>query len=172
MATPAVVPASIWTSWKPSWAAPSDDMGAAMHAVLILLGDRLGLYKAMAEPPVTPAELAAPTGTTERYVREWLNANAAGGYVTYDAATATYTLPSNRPSPSPIENSPAFLPGAFQIISSLLPRRPARSSRPSAPARAWAGTSTTTTSSTAPNASSAPATSPTSSAPGSPRSTA
>src|ERR1700681_925579 len=53
------------------------DMGAAMHAVLVLLGDRLGLYKGMADSsPVTPAELAERTGTHERYVREWLDANA------------------------------------------------------------------------------------------------
>jgi SAM-dependent methyltransferase len=94
------------------------DMGAAMHAVLILLGDKLGLYKAMADSqPVTSAELAARTGTTERYVREWLNANAASGYVTYDPATATFTLPPEQALALAIENSPAFLPGAFQIIS-------------------------------------------------------
>jgi SAM-dependent methyltransferase len=95
------------------------DMGAAMHAVLILLGDRLGLYKAMANSsPVTPAELAARTGTTERYVREWLNANAASGYVTYDAATSTYMLPPEQALALAVDDSPAFLPGAFQIISS------------------------------------------------------
>jgi len=69
------------------------DMGAAMHAALILLGARLGLFKGMADSKsVTPAELAKRTGTDERYVREWLNANAASGYVTYDAAAGTYTL--------------------------------------------------------------------------------
>jgi SAM-dependent methyltransferase len=95
------------------------DMGAAMHAVLILLGDRLGLYKAMADStPVTPAELAKRTGTTERYVREWLNANAASGYITYDAATATYTLPPEQALALAMDDSPAFLPGIFQIISS------------------------------------------------------
>jgi SAM-dependent methyltransferase len=95
------------------------DMGAAMHAVLILLGDRLGLYKGMADSaPITPAALAAKTGTSERYVREWLNANAASGYVTYDPATATYTLPPEQALALSVDNSPAFLPGAFQIISS------------------------------------------------------
>jgi 2-polyprenyl-3-methyl-5-hydroxy-6-metoxy-1,4-benzoquinol methylase len=95
------------------------DMGAAMHAVLVVLGDRLGLYKAMGDmQPVTPAELAARTGTSERYVREWLNANAASGYVTYDATTASYTLPPEQALALAVENSPAFLPGAFQIISS------------------------------------------------------
>jgi len=94
------------------------DMGAAMHAVLILLGDKLGLYKAMADSqPVTSAELARRTGTTERYVREWLNANAASGYVKYDPASGTFTLPPEQALALAIENSPAFLPGAFQIIS-------------------------------------------------------
>ena len=70
------------------------DMGAAMHAALVVIGDKLGLYKAMAGAgPLTPAELAQKTSTDERYVREWLNANAAGGYVTYDAALKTFTLP-------------------------------------------------------------------------------
>jgi SAM-dependent methyltransferase len=95
------------------------DMGAAMHSVLIVLGDRLGLYKAMGDSkPVTPGELAARTGTNERYVREWLNANAASGYVTYDPSSKMYTLPPEQAFALAVENSPAFLPGAFQIISS------------------------------------------------------
>ncbi len=95
------------------------DMGAAFHAVLILLGDRLGLYKAMADSqPVTPTELARRTGTTERYVREWLNANAASGYVQYDPATATYMLPPEQALALAVDGSPAFIPGAFQIVSS------------------------------------------------------
>ncbi|HLI84080.1 MAG TPA: class I SAM-dependent methyltransferase [Bryobacteraceae bacterium] len=94
------------------------DMGAAMHAVLILLGDRLGLYKAMADSqPVTSVGLAERTGLDERYVREWLNANAAGGYVTYDSAAATYTLPPEQAMALAVEDSPVFLPGAFQIMS-------------------------------------------------------
>ena len=94
------------------------DMGAALHAVLVLLGDRLGLYKAMADSePVTPAQLARRTGTAERYIREWLNANAASGYVTYDPATATYTLPPEQALALAVEQSPVFIPGAFQIIS-------------------------------------------------------
>jgi len=94
------------------------DMGAAMHAALILLGDKLGLYKAMADShPVTPADLALRTGTNERYVREWLNANAAGGYVSYDSAAGTYTLAPEQAFALAVENSPAFLPGFFQVIS-------------------------------------------------------
>lgn len=63
------------------------DIGAAMSANLVLIGDRLGLYTAMAKlGPVTPVELAKATKTAERYVREWLANRAAGGYVAYDAA--------------------------------------------------------------------------------------
>ena len=94
------------------------DMGASLHAVLVLLGDRLGLYKAMADgQPISPAVLADRTSTSERYVREWLNANAASGYVLYDPHTQTYTLPPEQAMALAIENSPAFIPGAFQIIS-------------------------------------------------------
>lgn len=97
------------------------DMGAAMHATLVLVGDKLGLYKAMAGAgPLTPTQLAQKTGTHERYVREWLNANAASGYLTYDAATKTYTLPPEQAFALAKDDSPAFLPGAFQIISAMM----------------------------------------------------
>ncbi|MFN2393083.1 MAG: SAM-dependent methyltransferase, partial [Pyrinomonadaceae bacterium] len=70
------------------------DFGATMHAGLVVIGESLGLYKAMAGAgkAITPAELAERTGTNERYVREWLNAQAAGGYVTYDSGTDRYSL--------------------------------------------------------------------------------
>src|SRR5512138_3634624 len=71
------------------------ELGAAMNAALVLIGEKLGLYKAMAGAgPMTPADLAQRTSTDERYVREWLSAQAAGGYVTYDAASRTFTLPN------------------------------------------------------------------------------
>ena len=70
------------------------DIGAALTASLVVLGDKLGLYRGMKEAgPVTPAELARRTGTTERYVREWLNGQAAAGYVQYDVSSRRYTLP-------------------------------------------------------------------------------
>jgi len=88
------------------------DVGATFHAALVLIGDKLGLYRAMAAAgPLTPEELARRTDTHERYVKEWLSAQAAGGYVTYDAATGRFTLPPEH----------AFLlldadfPGAFQL---------------------------------------------------------
>jgi 2-polyprenyl-3-methyl-5-hydroxy-6-metoxy-1,4-benzoquinol methylase len=94
------------------------DMGAAIHAVMILIGDRLGLYKAMADSlSVSPEQLAARTGLHERYVREWLNANAASGYVVYDAVAKTFRLPPEQALALAAENSAVFLPGAFQILS-------------------------------------------------------
>lgn len=72
------------------------DLGAANSASMILIGDRLGLYKALAEGAATPGELAKRTNTHERYVSEWLNNQAAGGYVEYDAATERYSMTRNR----------------------------------------------------------------------------
>src|SRR5271165_2457481 len=70
------------------------DLGAAMTAPLVLIGDKLGLYKAMADSePVSPAELARRTDCHERYIREWLCQQAASGYVTYDPADGTFRLP-------------------------------------------------------------------------------
>jgi hypothetical protein len=67
------------------------DMGAAANAALIKVGDRLGLYKMLAaKGPMTPAELAKASGTTERCIREWLSAQAAAGYIDYDAATGNF----------------------------------------------------------------------------------
>jgi SAM-dependent methyltransferase len=102
-----------------------EDIGAAMSANMVLLGDRLGLYKAMAKHgPVTPAELAKATKTTERYVREWLGNQAAGGYVTYDSETGRYTLPEEQVLALADENSPCFLPGAFQVIAAAFSANP------------------------------------------------
>jgi 2-polyprenyl-3-methyl-5-hydroxy-6-metoxy-1,4-benzoquinol methylase len=97
------------------------ELGAAMNAVLVLIGEKLGLYKAMAGAgPMTSAELARKTNTDERYVREWFSAQAAGGYVTYDAATQKFTLPDEQAFALAVEDSPAYLPGAFQIVSSVM----------------------------------------------------
>lgn len=97
------------------------DMGATMHAALIIVGDKLGLYKAMAGAgPLTPAELASRTGTTERYVREWLNAHAASGYVAYDAATQRYELPEEQA----FVLTQMDIPGAFYIAASSFKDEP------------------------------------------------
>jgi SAM-dependent methyltransferase len=101
------------------------EMGAAMNAALILVGDKLGLYKAMAGAgPMTSAELAAKTKTTERYVREWLCAQAAGGFVVYEPHTATFTLPPEQAMALADEQSPVFLPGFFQAVSACMKDAP------------------------------------------------
>ena len=88
------------------------DVAATFHAGLVLIGDKLGLYRAMADAgALTPAELAMRTGARERYVREWLSAQAAGGYVTYDPASGRFTLPPEHA----FLLLDADLPGAFQL---------------------------------------------------------
>jgi SAM-dependent methyltransferase len=93
-----------------------DEVGATLNSALVVMGDKLGLYRALAgSGPLTSAELAERTGTTERYVREWLNAQAAGGFVNYDPTTVRYTLPAEHAVALTDPSSPAFLPGLFQI---------------------------------------------------------
>jgi SAM-dependent methyltransferase len=95
------------------------DMGAAISGLLLHIGDRLGLYKAMAGAgPLSSADLARRTGTAERYVREWLGNQAAGGYVIYDPADRTYELPPEQAMVVANEDSPVFLGGAFEAIAS------------------------------------------------------
>jgi len=101
------------------------ELGATVNAGLIVVGDRLGLYRAMASAgPLTSAELAEKTGTAERYVREWLNAQAAGGFVQYDPATHRYVLPAEQAMALADENSPAFVCGAFELATATLKARP------------------------------------------------
>jgi hypothetical protein len=93
-----------------------DEVGCTLNAALVVMGDRLGLYRALAGVgPLSPAELAARTGTAEPYVREWLNAQAAGGYLRYDPADGRYTLPPEQAVALTDEDSPAYLPGFFQL---------------------------------------------------------
>jgi len=101
------------------------EMGAAMNAALILVGDKLGIYKAMAgSGPMTSEEIAAKTKTHERYVREWLAAQSAGGFITYNSSTKRYTLPPEQALALADENSPVFLPGFFQIVSACIKDEP------------------------------------------------
>src|SRR4051812_11916232 len=93
-----------------------DEVGATLNTALVVMGDKLGLYRAMAGAgPVTPTELAARTGCAERYVREWLNAQAAGGYVEYEADSGRYVLPPEQAVALTDEESAAYLPGFFQL---------------------------------------------------------
>lgn len=92
-----------------------NDFGAVFHGAMVVIGDKLGLYKTLAEAgPLTPKELAERTGTAERYVREWIASQAAGGYVTYNG-DGRYSLTEEQAFTMANEDSPAFLPGAFQL---------------------------------------------------------
>jgi SAM-dependent methyltransferase len=93
-----------------------EEVGATVNTALVVIGDKLGLYRALAGAgPLTSAELAERTGTVERYVREWLNAQAAGGFVEYDPQSGRYTLPAEHAIALTDSDSPAYLPGFFQI---------------------------------------------------------
>ena len=101
------------------------DLGAAMTAPLVMIGDKLGLYKAMADgAPVTPAELAERTGCRERYVREWLSQQAASGYVEYDPSSRSFTLPPEQALALADDDSPVFIPGAFQLLAAIFKDEP------------------------------------------------
>ncbi len=92
------------------------EVGATLNTALVVMGERLGLYQALAGAgPLSPAELAKRTGTAERYVREWLNAQAAGGFVVYDQDSGCYTLPPEQAAALTDPACPAYLPGFFQI---------------------------------------------------------
>ena len=102
------------------------DLGAAQSAALVALGDRLGLYKAMAGAgPLTPAQLAERTGTSEVYLREWLANQACGGYVEYDAASGTFTLPEEQAAALAREDGPASMAAVFQGAAGLASARDA-----------------------------------------------
>jgi SAM-dependent methyltransferase len=96
------------------------DVGASVSGALVVLGDRLGLFKAMADgTPVSPAELAEKTGLKERYLREWLSAQAAAGYVTYDEDEDRFSLTPEQAMVFAEDDSPAFFAGAFEIVQSM-----------------------------------------------------
>jgi SAM-dependent methyltransferase len=102
------------------------DLGAAQSAVLVALGDSLGLYKAMAGAgPLTAAQLAARTGTSEVYLREWLANQACGGYVEYDAASGTFTLPEEQAMALARDDGPAAMAAVFQAAAGLASAREA-----------------------------------------------
>src|SRR5271166_7121117 len=90
------------------------DLGAALSVATVVIGDKLGLYKAMADgAPVTPTELAERTGTEERYVSEWLSGQAASGYIDYHPEKNTFSLSPEQAMAFAEEGSPAFFAGAF-----------------------------------------------------------
>lgn len=97
------------------------DMGAAMQSTLIVIGDRLGLYRAMGDcAPISAADLAHRTGTNERYVREWLNANAAGKYIEYDSASDTYSMTPEQSFALAQDDTAVHLPGFYHMLASCM----------------------------------------------------
>jgi SAM-dependent methyltransferase len=95
------------------------DMGAAMNGVLVMIGGELGLWEALGgSRPMTAAEIAEETGVSERYVREWASAQAASGYLTYDADADTFTLPPEQAMAFADPDSPVFMLGGYSVISS------------------------------------------------------
>src|ERR1700688_131841 len=94
-----------------------NDLGAAVHAGMVVIGERLGLCKALA---ASPTELAAITRTDERYVREWLASQAAGGYITYNPQTHKFGMTEEQALTLANEDGPAYLPGAFELALGAL----------------------------------------------------
>ncbi len=102
-----------------------NDMGAVATGAMVVIGDKLGLYKALAAGgPITSAELAARTGTAERYIREWLAGQAAAGYVLYQPATGTYAMTAEQAMVLADEASPAFMAGGFEVFASMFKDEP------------------------------------------------
>ena len=95
-----------------------------MAAGNVVVGDRLGLYRALAEHPMLPAELARRTGTATRNVDEWLRGQAAGGYLTYDPARGTYALTPEQAFALTDPDGAVFAPGAFQLALGALRSEP------------------------------------------------
>src|SRR6185437_5343148 len=91
------------------------DLGAVMHAATVVVGDQLGLYRSLAEGPATAEQLAKRTETDPRYLKEWLSAQAASGYIEYNAESQAFSLSEEQAFALAIEGSPAFIPGAFQM---------------------------------------------------------
>lgn len=97
------------------------DLGAVLHAATVLIGDRLGLYKAMSDSRwCSPEELAERTGTHLRYIREWLAAQAASGYAEYEAASGRFRLTPEQAFALTSEDNPLFAPGGIQVAASTV----------------------------------------------------
>jgi SAM-dependent methyltransferase len=100
------------------------DVGAAMGAALVLIGDKFGLYKELAKGPLTAADLASRTGTVERYVREWGAAQAAAGYINYDVASGRFSISPEQALVLADEGGPAFFPGIYEVVAATLRDEP------------------------------------------------
>src|SRR5690349_6008724 len=95
------------------------DLGAAVSATLVLVGDRLGLYKALAAESLTSQELAAKTDTNERYIREWLGNQGAAGYVEFDPDTGKWSMSAEQAACLADPSGPVDMPGAYNIVEAM-----------------------------------------------------
>ena len=145
-----------------------DEVGATLNTALVVMGDKLGYYRLLAEGPLTAAQLAERSGTGGPYAREWLNAQAAGGYVSYDATADRYWLDEAQ-AVAFADPDGLLLPGAYQLaLACLADRATVQDAFRTGQGVPW-GAPTTPASTSAASASTAPATCRTWSAPGSPR---
>jgi SAM-dependent methyltransferase len=102
-----------------------NDVGAAINASLLLIGDKLGLYRALAENgPMTSTELAEKTKTSERYIREWLSAQAASEYIKYDPASGKFSIEPEQAAVFADEDSPVFLGAVGDLVAATLRDEP------------------------------------------------
>ncbi|HJQ55925.1 MAG TPA: class I SAM-dependent methyltransferase [Vineibacter sp.] len=101
-----------------------NELGAASNAALVILGDKLGLFRALSTGAMTSTELAAKTGTHERYVREWLSAQAASGFVTYSAADGTFSMTPEQAAVFADADSPVHMAGGFYLLSAVYAGEP------------------------------------------------
>src|SRR5262245_20618654 len=101
-----------------------NELGAASNAALVILGEKLGLFRALAAGAMTSTELATKTGTRERYIREWLSAQAASGFVTYDAGNGTFSMSPEQAAVFADEDSPVYVAGGFSFLASVYADEP------------------------------------------------
>ena len=102
-----------------------NDMGAATSGAMVIIGDKLGLYRALSESgPLTSSQLASKTATAERYVREWLGSQAAAGYVQFDPATQSFSMTKEQAMVLADESSPTFMAGGFEVLASMFTDEP------------------------------------------------
>jgi SAM-dependent methyltransferase len=112
------------TKLEPLLGTMVNELGAAANAALVLIGDKLGLYKALAEGPQTADELARRTGTRERYVREWLSSQAASGFVEYDSKTGIFSITPEQAAVFADEHSPVNMTGGFYSLAAVFADEP------------------------------------------------
>lgn len=101
-----------------------NELGAAANGALVIIGDKLGLFRALATEPLTCSALADRTGTHERYVREWASAQAASGYIEYDAATDRFSMSPEQAAVLSDEESPVFMAGGFSSLAAIYADEP------------------------------------------------